>query len=872
MELLERASQLLALNSALAQAKSGQGCVTLVYGEAGIGKTSVVDSFAREHKKSWRILSGACDSLFTPRPLGPLHDIASQTQGSLGALLEAESNRTAIFSACLNELNTQSTILVIEDIHWADEATLDLLKYLGRRIRQTASLMVLTYRDDEIGPDHPLRLLLGDLASSHALHRVPISPLSKDAVQNLAKGKNVNSLELHRMTNGNPFFVTEVLAVESGIPETVRDAVLARAARLSAAARSVLEAAAVIGSRAEAWLLSNFIGSESVNIEECTARGMLLSQGDVYAFRHELARQTILETTSSQKKIALHRRTLTALKESSETRNDLARLANHAAGAKDAKAVLEYAPAASKQASALGAHRQAAAHYKTALQYVGKSDPELRAELLDAYADECYLLDQRVIAKQAQEEALEIWQELGRREKEGRAFRRLSEIDHDYLFSPKREQNVAHAIELLETLPPSKELARAYGQMARVHLNLNRDSGVDPLYWGSRAIALAEELQDVETLVHALNTIGTAEFALGRRDAGQPKMERSLQLALKHDLQFHVARAYLNLARELIHSRDYATSLRYNKEGIEYCIQHDLDQWYMPFLIDRADIRLQQGYWAEAEQDIQTVRKQRDVDDSFEILVVMSLLSKIQMLRGDHLSVEALNTMREAVPKTSAMQIKCHIAAFFAQLAWLSGNLEQCRAEAEPTYKMALQLDYQPYGVDDSEFSELSYWMWRVGAITEPMAIVIEPYASQIRGNWREAAAMWEKFGCPYEQGMALMDGDETAQLAALEIFERLGARPIIEILKKQMRAQGIRIPRGPRPATRENPFGLTAREMDILSCLTNGLSNHAIAKQLSLSTRTVEHHISSILKKMEVQSRNEAVARASKEKLFPSE
>jgi DNA-binding NarL/FixJ family response regulator len=117
------------------------------------------------------------------------------------------------------------------------------------------------------------------------------------------------------------------------------------------------------------------------------------------------------------------------------------------------------------------------------------------------------------------------------------------------------------------------------------------------------------------------------------------------------------------------------------------------------------------------------------------------------------------------------------------------------------------------------------------------------------------------------------MDGDESAQLAALEIFERLGARPAAEKLKKLMRSQGIlSIPRGPRPSTRDNPFGLTARELEVLASLVEGLSNNTIAKKLSLSSRTVEHHITSILQKMEVSSRNAAVALALKEKLLPFE
>jgi len=459
MELLERASQLRALDSALAQAKAGQGCVALLYGEAGIGKTSLVEYFLKENKKSWRILQGACDSLFTPRPLGPLQDIALTTQGSLLDLLESESNRTAIFSACLNELKTQKSILVIEDVHWADEATLDLLKYLGRRIRQTTSLMILTYRDDEIGMDHPLRFLLGDLASSGALHRIPVSSLTDEAVRELAKNKNVDSVALHRLTNGNPFFVTEVLAVESGIPETVRDAVLARAARLSLSARAVLEAAAVIGSRVEAWLLSNIVGAESANVEECIAGGMLQSQGNYHTFRHELARETILESISPQRKLALHRMTLTTLKESPETLNDLARLANHAEGTKDVSEVLEYAPAAAKQASAAGSHREAIAFYKLALRFADALPPAGHAQILEAYEVELFfahLMAERMIVLK---KAIELWHSIGDRLREGANLERLAEAFFLLGRKNESEETSQAAIAVLEGLPPSAELA-----------------------------------------------------------------------------------------------------------------------------------------------------------------------------------------------------------------------------------------------------------------------------------------------------------------------------------------------------------------------------------------------------------------------------
>jgi DNA-binding CsgD family transcriptional regulator len=732
--------------------------------------------------------------------------------------------------------------------------------------------MILTYRDDELGLDHPLRLLLGDLASSNTLHRIPVSPLSENAVRELAKNKDINSAMLHRLTNGNPFFVTEVLAGEAGIPTTVRDAVLARAARLSAPARAVSEAAAVIGSRVEPWLLSKISDVETTGVEECISKGMLQEQGDYYSFRHELARQTILESISSQKKIVLHRKTLDALRESPVTRENLARLAHHAEAINDPQAVLEFAPLAAWWASKLGAHREAAALYKTALQYARTSVPEVRAELLDEYSDECSLLDQRSEAKQAQAEALHMWQNLGRREREGRAYRRLAEIDHDFTLSSEREQNALHAIEVLETLPPSIELARAYGHMARIHLNLNVAVGKDPMYWGSRAMELAEQFGDVETLVHALTSMGAWQMNTRQCADGQAKLERSLQLSLEHDLQFHAARALANLSNELTIARDYVEGLKYAEMGIKYATQHDLDYFLVAFLTDRVSIKFQQGDWDAAEQDIQTILRLRSYHESVEIMETAWNFLHLQSRRGDQFSPGILKAVYEFLPKFEDLDTKCLFAALFAESAWLRGDLARCRAEAEPTYQIVSQYYEQPSDSNFFGFSELSYWMWRAGGIREPLAGVSEPYASQMRGNWHAAAAMWEKYGCRYEQGMALMDGDEAAQLVALEIFERLGARPIIEILKQKMRAHGTRIRRGPRLSTREHPFGLTTRELEVLARLAKGSSNLVIAQQLSLSARTVEHHIASILQKMGVPSRNEAVAKALKDNLLSAE
>src|SRR6478736_6616815 len=144
MELLEREQFSAELEAILTSVAAGKGRFVLVSGEAGIGKSWLIERFAEAHKTQARVLWGACDALFTPRPLGPLYDIAHQTQGSLLSLLQEGAPRASIFSAALEELENERmpSLMVIEDVHWADEATLDLLKFLGRRINRVNSMLI----------------------------------------------------------------------------------------------------------------------------------------------------------------------------------------------------------------------------------------------------------------------------------------------------------------------------------------------------------------------------------------------------------------------------------------------------------------------------------------------------------------------------------------------------------------------------------------------------------------------------------------------------------------------------------------------------------------------------------------------------------
>jgi DNA-binding CsgD family transcriptional regulator len=864
LELLERDAFMSELGVMLKEALAGQGRVALVYGEAGIGKTSLVEYFTRAHQGSVRVLWGTCDSLFTPRPLGPLHDIAMQVEGELPALLNSSTDRQAIFSATVVELQDLPTIVVFEDIHWADEATLDLVKFLGRRIQRTASLFILTYRDDEFSPEHPLRLVLGDLPNA-ATNRLQLPPLSKPSVFALASvvDQAERAEELFVTTSGNPFFVTEALASKTkGVPSTVRDAVLARAARLSHPARAVLDAAAVIGLRVESRVLAEVIGAESANVEECIAGGMLQIQGDDYAFRHELARQAILETIPPERRLALHRMILSVLKESPLTRNDLARLANHAEGTKDVSAVLEYAPTAAQQASAASSHREAIALYELALRFADSLLPAKHAQILEAYANELRFLnrhDERLVVLK---KAIDLRHALGDRLREGVDLEILAEVSSMLGQETESEQTSRAAIAVLEGLPPSAELAQAYQQQCWIRM-MHRDCA-EAVEWGEKGIALAERFGDSETLARIYNYAGCAMLLMDY-ERGRAFMEKSLEIANRDNLPYALAGTLNNLVWMLVELYQFQDAERYLTEGIAYATEHDDEYHLLGVLTWQALMFFYQGRWTEAIETASNVLQRQYLDIETQTCALLAL-ARPNVRRGDPSALATLDEALDLSIQAGALPRLGPARAARAETAWLAGDNNRAIEETRAAYDIAINKKH-PWIA-----GELAFWRWRAGDDFSHPVWIAKPFALQIAGDWRGAAEEWEGRGCPYEQALALMDGDEAAQLAALEIFERLGARPAVEKLKQQMRSQGIRsIPRGPRLSTRENPFGLTARELEVLASLVEGLSNHAIANKLSLSTRTVEHHITSILQKMDLQSRGEAVALALKENLVRS-
>ncbi len=534
---------------------------------------------------------------------------------------------------------------------------------------------------------------------------------------------------------------------------------------------------------------------------------MLSLDHTTVAFRHELARQAIESTPSPLRQQTLHRQVLRAMLDHAENASQTARLVHHALGAHDGTLVARYAPLAAKQAAAQGAHREAAAHYATALQVANQLPLERQAELLEGRAYECYLTSQMEEAVQARQAALRIWRKLDRSDQVGHTLRWLSRLSWFLGKSGEAEQYAAEAVQLLETLPPDARLAMAYSN--RAQLAMLADNTAEAVRWGERAIALAESLGDAETLVHALNNVGTA-LLTAQDEQGRAHLERSLQLALERGWEEHVARAYTNLACCAVMTRDYPLAERFLQEGLAYCAEHDLDSWATYMGAWQARAKFEQGSWDDAAQEATRVLERYRLPAAAKIPALV-VLGWVRLRRGDPGSAVLLDEART--------------------LALATGELQRI--------------------------------------VPGPIA---EPFARQIAGDWQGAAALWAQIGCPYEQALALADGDAEGMRNALALFERLGAQPVMALVRRRLRQQGVGgIPRGPRPSTRTNQAGRQTRQLEVLRLIAEGLSNAEIAGRLFTSPKTVEHHVSAVLTKLGAHSRAKAISAAHHLELIPT-
>jgi DNA-binding CsgD family transcriptional regulator/tetratricopeptide (TPR) repeat protein len=847
MALLERARQFDALSGFIAGTPTRGGGVVLIGGEPGIGKSSLVRALGAETDRPF--LVGACEPLTTPRPLQPLHDLAHQHGGGLAAVLASEATRHDWFNALLDVLSEQPTVVVIEDVHWADDATLDLLVFLGRRLAYTHSVLVVTFR--QRAPEAPPRLaqVIGHLAAVRSL-RVTLPPLSVAAVRELADGHDLDPEKVHAVTAGNPFFVTEVFAnATAEVPASVRDAVLGRAAELPADARCVLDAAAVVPDRAELDLLAAVSRADGDALEPCERAGLLEVGPRFAAYRHELAREAVLGSLSASRRRQLHAAVVAHLR-TRPGQHD-ARIAHHADLAGDSRTVLAHAVPAAENAARMGSHREAGAQLERAVAHLDAAEQQEAADILTRCVDHYLKTGQLEAALEASDRALAILRALG--DTDGRA-KHLGLHSRALWAQGRSEESRAAAAEALRLgseQPGSEGLLLALTWTSMQHM-LAREIP-EALETGERAIELAEQRGDDRALARALNAVGSASWfgTSPQVDRAAPLLVRSLETARRAQDDSGVSGAMINLGSGAGEVRRYELARRWLEECRDFCSARDLDYYHGYALSWLARVELEQGDWNRAGSLAEPLLDSKDPIARMNALV---LTARLRSRRAESGAAPLLDEAWELATRTGDLQRLWPVAAARAEAAWLSHRSERIPGLVEQPYEMALRLRH-PWAI-----GELGSWWLRAGGSPRGMEGAAAPYAAAAAGNWQESATLWEQIGCPYDAALAREQVDDAVSLAAaVATLHRLGARTDAARAAQRLRQLGVTTTVRPRRTTAANPAGLTDRELEVARLLDSGATNAEIARELFISPKTKAHHVSAVLTKLGVSSRREA-------------
>jgi DNA-binding CsgD family transcriptional regulator/tetratricopeptide (TPR) repeat protein len=861
--LLERQSELQMLGTAVERAHRGQGSAVLVLGEAGIGKTSLVHAFLTAAAGQARVLAGACEDLLTPRALGPLRDAArSAADGPLAAALSPRADPELVFAAVCDELAAPPSpaMLVIEDVHWADGATLDVLRYLGTRVQNLPAVLLVTYRDDALARGHPLRGVLGALVS-RAATRLRLTRLSTDAVRELAAPTDVDPGELFQLTGGNPFFVSEVLANPCAIvPPTVVDAVLARVGTLSPAAQTALDRLAVIPSGAEVSLLRVLVG-DLAPVAEAERAGVVEVRGDLVAFRHELARRAVAESLPASVRLELNADVLRALLTQPDC--DPFRVLHHAVASGDDEAVAAHGPMAAREARRVGAHRQAAACYAQVLARGHLLTTAQRARLGEAYAWALSSSNQLHAAAVAAATAAELWQQDGDDPRLVRALATLSR--HQWLTERPvaARASAERALELARPLGDSYQNAIATANLGGLLVVIDREE--EGLRYLNEGLEIAERTGEAGVAALCRNYRGSALLQLGDL-SGREELLRSMAQATALDDHEYVMRAYYNLIEGLWRLGRYREAFGYIEQGEQFGRDRDFRVYGYMFAARRCRLALLRGQWAEAEAGLRELLDGHG-DPGMIGRETVPILARVLVRQGDADAPDWLALATSHAARADVLEWLVPTGLAHIEHAWLTGD----RGQAGPYPELLLERTDRPGML--VQRGELLVYLRRLGHPVPSFPGCPEPYASALSGDWRSAADAWLSEGDPYERAVELAEsGQAEPTLEALAILDGLGAKPAVATVRSRLRGLGVaRLPRRPQPGTLTNPAGLTDRQLEILRLVATGLSNAEIARRLVVSPRTVDHHVSAILQKLGVRTRREAAARAAELEDAPS-
>jgi DNA-binding CsgD family transcriptional regulator/tetratricopeptide (TPR) repeat protein len=851
MPILERDHLFAELNTHLGTARNGNGSLVFLSGEAGSGKSTVVEAFAAQAPSDALVLEGHCDPLTTPRPLGPLIEIAAQRDSAIS--IGDYDSTYDLFASVVDRLShtVRPIVMVIEDVHWADNATLDMLIYLGRRIETTSALVIATYRGDEIDPTHPLRRVLGDLLPKSSVYNLRVDLLTREAVRELAGGAAIDVDAVHELTDGNAFYVTEVLATDSLLPTTVEAAVLARVSSLDRQTRLAVEAVSIAPRSMSPSEIQYLVPVAGTAAERALHAGVLVDDGPNFRFRHELARVAVESSIPEPRRIAYHRQMV----ELSAQSTDLAKTAHHAIETSEPDLIAAHVPPAARQAVQRGSHREAVRLFAALHPFADQLTPEEHIAYLDEYRVSLDRTDDQILHIRVADELLALCTDTGDAMRIGMALRSKAHAAFNAGDATLADEACVKSLEILEPLGDSIELVRTLRLYAHNEmLNRRYSSGRE---FGERAAAMAIRLDQDKLLAECEQTLGTLELVVGDADEGVRLILKSIEPDESGKPRHgNVPLAYLMLGTGSGEIKRYEQALGWLDQGIALSTQTDDDYGVVYDTSWKARIHLEQGRWDDAERLADWVATESIGGAARSQATGLSVLGRLRVRRGDSNAIDALNDAL-TIGGSGALQHIWPALCAMAELHILRGDVVSAQAVLQDPLDRVLATD-TPWGR-----GEIAYWMWMARGLDSIPDNLAEPYALMINGDWERAADAWESIGAPYETGLALSLGDPQAQIAALTIFENLGALPAAKWLRSGLKEEGITVSRGRNRSTRTNPLGLTARQAEVHGLMVDGLTNAEIAERLFISTRTVENHVSAVLSRLNVGNRAEAISMA---------
>lgn len=967
-----RQQQLDALHGYLAQARAGQGQVVLIAGEAGVGKTRLLREFARAAAASGQVevLTGHCYDERPAPPYGPfgelLRRLGAPAELALGDLLRLEpsaagghsgdphAERRLLFHAIYQALRPApgaARVLILEDLHWADQASQDLLLYLARATEADPVLVVGSYRSDEMHRLHPMAGLIARLSRDRRHHELRLPPLSRDELAEMlaatlgAEPPPALIAALYERTEGNPFFAEEVLGAllaDGGLPPaqagrapvaapalpiSIRESILRRVADLDEPTRATISAAAVIGRRFDFELLLRLTGAEEPallrSLSALVERQLIAEEpGDAedrYSFRHELIRAALYEEMLRRERRLRHLEVLRALEQlhGAGPAADVDQLAYHALMARALPEAARYSELAGDRAARVHAYSEALGHYEAALEAGEQSfDDGQRAGLLARLGHAAYHVGEPRRAAGYWREALPIYQALGDRRSAGDLERWLGRCawelgDADTAFAKTRA-----AIAALEGEGPCRELAMAYSALAHLHmLSLFESPGhaAEAVAWGERALAMGEALGDQQVISHALNNIGVALGSTGHMDEGIARLERSLAVAVAADLPADAVRAYINLGGRMHQCGVSRRALELGREGWAYAARHGYIRGSGTLLVSLCWNELEAGEWDALEARLDEVLRP-GFPGSREERPMLQLTRALLLAERGRVG-EARDLLEATLAGVSDAEMAATLEHTLIHVYDALGELERAAATADGLMQRVLAR------AGEGQVGSLGHAVFKlvgaaeiylkVGRRPEALAILAQMEAlAPGPGEPRKDNALVAEL-----RGRAALDAapaEAAEHLArAVELYEALGYRPAVVGLRHDRAGALLRAgtpaaraaardeltaaralaeelgaayelgriaalearlaPRPPEAPRRQTPppaqprplDALTPRELEVLTLVTRGLSNRAIAEALVISEKTAEVHVRNILGKLGFSSRTQAATYA---------